>query len=193
MALAMTARKLVAVGDGACGKTSFLIVFSKNTFPEDYVPTVFENYVAAADVDGHQYEVALWDTAGQEDYAHIRPLSYDECSCFMICFSVDNRDSFENVDSKWVPEIQNYSRRTPFILVGLKRDLRTDAGALAAVKARSSSMVTPDEGVNMALRVGAFGYCECSAKDRDNVSEVIATAVRASLAKKLDGSCCTLL
>lgn len=42
------------VGDGACGKTCLLIVFSKDQFPEVYVPTVFENYVADIEVDGKQ-------------------------------------------------------------------------------------------------------------------------------------------
>lgn len=47
-------KKLVIVGDGACGKTCLLIVFSKDQFPEVYVPTVFENYVADIEVDGKQ-------------------------------------------------------------------------------------------------------------------------------------------
>lgn len=75
-------RKLVVVGDGACGKTCLLIVFSKDMFPEVrcvhitefrltyallaqvYVPTVFENYVADIEIEGRQIELALWDTAG---------------------------------------------------------------------------------------------------------------------------------
>lgn len=47
-------KKLVIVGDGACGKTCLLIVFSKDQFPEVYVPTVFENYVADIEVDSKQ-------------------------------------------------------------------------------------------------------------------------------------------
>ena len=61
-------KKLVIVGDGACGKTCLLIVFSKDQFPEVYVPTVFENYVADIEVDNKKVELALWDTAGQEEF-----------------------------------------------------------------------------------------------------------------------------
>ena len=52
--MAAIRKKLEIVGDGACGKTCLLIVFSKDQFPEVYVPTVFENYVADIEVDGKQ-------------------------------------------------------------------------------------------------------------------------------------------
>ena len=55
--MAAIRKKLVIVGDGACGKTCLLIVFSKDQFPEVYVPTVFENYVADIEVDGKQVGV----------------------------------------------------------------------------------------------------------------------------------------
>jgi len=55
--MATLRKKLVIVGDGACGKTCLLIVFSKDQFPEVYVPTVFENYVADIEVDGKQVSV----------------------------------------------------------------------------------------------------------------------------------------
>ena len=55
--MAAIRKKLVIVGDGACGKTCLLIVFSKDQFPEVYVPTVFENYVADIEVDGKQVKI----------------------------------------------------------------------------------------------------------------------------------------
>uniref|UniRef100_A0A3Q3KDN9 Uncharacterized protein n=1 Tax=Monopterus albus TaxID=43700 RepID=A0A3Q3KDN9_MONAL len=90
-------KKLVVVGDGACGKTCLLIVFSKDEFPEVYVPTVFETYVADIEVDNKQVQLALWDTAGQEDYDRLRPLSYPDTDVILMCFSVDSPDSLENI------------------------------------------------------------------------------------------------
>lgn len=65
-----------------------------------YVPTVFENYVADVEVDGKHVELALWDTAGQEDYDRLRPLSYPDSHVILICFAVDSPDSLDNVQEK---------------------------------------------------------------------------------------------
>ncbi len=54
--MAAIRKKLVIVGDGACGKTCLLIVFSKDQFPEVYVPTVFENYVRTLRSMENRYE-----------------------------------------------------------------------------------------------------------------------------------------
>merc|ERR1711935_441802 len=80
----------------------------------EYVPTVFENHVTYVQLPEAKVELALWDTAGQEDYAHIRPLSYDAAHVFLICCSVDNKDSFDNIKEKWVPEIAETNPKCPF-------------------------------------------------------------------------------
>jgi Ras family protein A len=65
-----------------------------------YVPTVFENYLAYLEIDGVALELALWDTAGQEDYDRLRPLSYPETDVILICFSIGNPDSLNSVREK---------------------------------------------------------------------------------------------
>lgn len=71
--MAAIRRKLVIVGDGACGKTCLLFAFTKDEFPDKYIPTVFENYVSDIEVDGKLVELALWDTAGNSIPVHVTP------------------------------------------------------------------------------------------------------------------------
>ncbi|KPP56101.1 hypothetical protein Z043_126355, partial [Scleropages formosus] len=97
-------------------------------FPEVYVPTVFETYVADIEVDGKQVQLALWDTAGQEDYDRLRPLSYPDTDVILMCYSVDSPDSLENIPEKWVPEVKHFCPSVPIILVANKKDLRHDEG-----------------------------------------------------------------
>ena len=143
------------------------------------MPTVFDNYVTTITVDGKEIELALWDTAGQEDYAHIRPLSYEGAHVVLLCFSVDNLDSFENVPVKWVPEMKQYCPKVPYIIVGCKADIE-------------KREVTKEQGHKLAQENGAHAYMECSARTKTGVHEVFDEAARASLAVS-GGGCCVLM
>lgn len=69
---------------------------------QKYVPTVFENYITQTvhRASGKTVELALWDTAGQEEYDRLRPLSYPETDLLFVCFAVDCPASLENVMDK---------------------------------------------------------------------------------------------
>jgi len=182
--MAAIRKKLVIVGDGACGKTCLLIVFSKDQFPEVYVPTVFENYVADIEVVGKQVELALWDTAGQEDYDRLRPLSYPDTDVILMCFSIDSPDSLENIPEKWTPEVKHFCPNVPIILVGNKKDLRNDSGTIHELAKMKQEPVSIEDGKTMAEKISAYSYLECSAKTKDGVREVFETATRAALESK---------
>ncbi|VDM23676.1 unnamed protein product [Toxocara canis] len=159
-----TRKKLVIVGDGACGKTSLLLRFCKDEFSEGYVPTVFETYVADITVRNKTVQLSLWDTAGQEDYDRLRPLSYPETDIFLLCFAIDSPDSMENINDKWLPEIRHYCPSVPIVLAGLKKDTRTDWENSVQSDRMKKQFVTSEQGSCLAQMVHAEGYCECSAR-----------------------------
>lgn len=185
-------RKLVVVGDGACGKTCLLIVFSRDEFPEVYVPTVFETYVADVEVENKRVQLALWDTAGQEDFDRLRPLSYPDTDVILTCFSVDNPDSLENIPEKWVPEVKHFCPNVPIILVANKKDLRHDEAVKSELSRQKQKPVRAEEGRAMAARIGAYDYLECSAKSKEGVWEVFEAATRAAFRKR-NWKCCSLM
>uniref|UniRef100_A0A2M4APD4 Putative ras similarity family n=1 Tax=Anopheles triannulatus TaxID=58253 RepID=A0A2M4APD4_9DIPT len=177
--------KITTVGDGMVGKTCMLITYTQNEFPSEYVPTVFDNHACNITVDNGSYALTLWDTAGQEDYERLRPLSYPNTDCFLICYSISNRTSFDNVLSKWCPELRHHGPSVPIVLVGTKSDLRVVG---------SEKFVTTAEGKKLKQKIKAYALVECSAKRKQNLAEVFEEAVRAAERKPHAGArVCTLL
>ncbi|KAI2606586.1 Rho2 GTPase [Hypoxylon sp. NC1633] len=198
-------RKLVIIGDGACGKTSLLSVFTLGYFPTHYtdasaltsqIPTVFENYVTDCRVDGKSVQLALWDTAGQEDYERLRPLAYSKAHVLLIGFSVESPDSLDNVKHKWIEEATERCPGVPIILVGLKKDLRDDPVAVEEMRKKSLKFVTERQGEQAAQEIGAKKYLECSSLSGEGVDDVFEAATRAALLtfeKGEGGGCCVIL
>jgi len=170
-------RKLVIVGDGACGKTSLLCSFALGEFPKEYQPTIFENYVAEIRLDGKPVQLALWDTAGQEEYERLRPLSYSKSHVILIAFGIDTPDSLDNVTVKWIEEVRSIcGPHIPVLLVGCKVDLRPHPSAPEA-----ANFVSRAQGEKVAQAIGARAYKECSALKIEGVDDVFEAATRASM------------
>jgi len=176
--------KCVVVGDGAVGKTCLLISYTTNAFPGEYIPTVFDNYSANVMVDGRPVSLGLWDTAGQEDYDRLRPLSYPQTDVFLVCFSIISPHSFENVKSKWVPEIQQHAAGVPIILVGTKADMRNDMSVQDQLAKKGLRLISVEEAQLRAKEINAVCYKECSALTQDGLKAVFDQAIRAALDKK---------
>jgi len=185
-------RKLVIVGDGACGKSCLLLGFSKGAFPKGYDQPFLGKYVANIEVDGKYIELALEDTPGQEDYDRLRPLSYPESHVILICFAIDSPDSLHNVRDKWDQEVQHFCPGLPVILVGCKKDLRHDPTVIEELKRTNQRPVTPEEGAAVATKIDAKMYLECSARTGEGVLAVFQEATRFALVavtKKEDRGC----
>ncbi|KAJ3185762.1 hypothetical protein HDU85_001121 [Gaertneriomyces sp. JEL0708] len=162
-------KKIVCVGDYGVGKTAALLVYCGATFPVDHFPTVTDTYTSTSDLED---DIELCDTSGDEALDRLRPFSYDEVDIFLICFSLDNRKSLENVEEKWVPEVRYFGADVPLILVGCKQDLRTSEAQAAAFQKEGISMVSYQMGEDVATRIGAYKYVECSAKTGQGISDM---------------------
>lgn len=140
--------------------------------------------------EGQPVSLGLWDTAGQEDYDRLRPLSYPNTDIFLICFSIDDPGSYANVRAKWFPEISHHlessnsgvdSRRAKIILVGTKLDLRDDSETLDRLRRAGNSPITYQQGVQMAKEIGAARYLECSALTQQGLKTIFDEAIRVVL------------
>ncbi|GJM94920.1 hypothetical protein PR202_ga11606 [Eleusine coracana subsp. coracana] len=149
--------KCVTVGDGAVGKTCMLICYTCNKFPTDYIPTVFDNFSANVSVDGRIVNLGLWDTAGQEDYSRLRPLSYRGADVFILSFSLVSRASYENV-------LKKISAKTDLILL--------------TIPLVRSSLLNRERSSGS---IGAVAYIECSSKTQRNIKAVFDTAIKVVL------------
>jgi len=190
-------RKLVLLGDGACGKTSLLNVFTRGYFPTVYEPTVFENYVHDIFIDNTHVELSLWDTAGQEEFDRLRSLSYDNTHAIMLCFSVDSPDSLENIETKWKSEIEENCPGVKLVLVALKCDLR-EKGQDDEEESQEPKrpMIEYKQGLQVAQRIKALRYLECSAMKNRGVNEAFTEAARVALSVKNSAdksSSCTVM
>ena len=188
----------------------------RSYFPTVYEPTVFENYVHDIFVDNVHIELSLWDTAGQEEFDRLRSLSYDDTHTIMLCFSVDSKDSLENVESKWVGEIAENCQGVKLVLVALKCDLRERGGdedeEAGGTRGGEKVMIDYKQGLEVAKRIQALRYlgmfysrifsvyavagneliafagAECSAKRNRGVNEAFTEAARVALSVKGPGT-----
>ncbi len=179
------------LGDGAVGKTCMLISYTTDKFPEEYVPTVFDNYKADITVEKKSYVLSLFDTAGQEDYDRLRPMTYPHTDIFIVSFSVVSRASYEHVRFKWIPELEHHVPGAKFILVGTKTDMR---------ETHPDDVVTAEEGRKMCQQLGGIRYLECSAKTRDGLKDVFDAAIqyvvsnrKPAVRKNQGGGCCSVM
>jgi Ras-related C3 botulinum toxin substrate 1 len=122
-------------------------------------------------VDQKPITIGLWDTAGQEDYDRLRPLSYPKTDVFLLCFALNSPVSFENIRNKWYPEIQHHAPGVPCIIVGTKLDTRNEAKF-------GEKFITNSQGQGLREELKAFKYLECSAKTQDGLKQVFDEAIR---------------
>jgi small GTP-binding protein len=162
-----------------------LLTFTTNQFPDEYIPTVFDNYSQEMIVSGKRINLNLWDTGGGEDYPRLRPLSYPQTNVFLLCFAVDSPSSFENVRSSWILELQHHCPDTPIILVGTKSDQRDDQEMITHLASMGLKMITYEQGLDLAKEIGAAEYHECSSLRLQGLQTIFDRAIRVGMHTKI--------
>jgi len=140
----------------------------------------------------HQQQHIFTSTSGQEEYSRLRSLSYPETDVFLLCFSLISQTAFDNVRSKWYPEVQHYCPDGKYILVGTKADLQQKDTE------NSDSWPKDKDAEHFAKEISAYKYLRCSALTQEGVNQVFQEAVKAVInpkpvEEKKKGGFCFLL
>merc|ERR1712223_615898 len=96
---------------------------------------------------------------------------------FIVCFSVVSPSSLENVREKWVPEITKHCPKTPFLLVGLKTDLREDDATLNKLAKQAKQPISTEDGEKAQKQLKGAKYLECSALTQVGLKDVFDEAI----------------
>ncbi|XP_045471429.1 rho-related GTP-binding protein RhoQ-like isoform X2 [Harmonia axyridis] len=160
--------RCVAIGDGYVGKTSLLSRLSGKKMNEYYASTIFENSKVSLYHKNKKYDLLLIDTAGQEEYNILRTQAYSYGDIFLLCYSVDNMDSFINIREMWLPEVKKCKENAKFLLIGLKNDLRTDLETIDRLNITKKIFVSQEDAENMAMKLG-MPHIECSSKKKVSI------------------------
>ena len=138
---------------------------------------MFDTYNGTKNYKGSEVKLQIWDTAGHEDLGRLRPIAYANTDCFIICFSLMQRNSLENACQKWISEVKTTARACPCILVGTKLDLREEIER-SGDEAKLRECVS-DREIEQAAKKYAFqGYLTCSAKGKQKLNKVFHTAFK---------------
>eukprot|EP00056_Hartaetosiga_gracilis_P005834 m.89714 g.89714 ORF g.89714 m.89714 type:complete len:369 (+) comp12297_c0_seq2:1959-3065(+) len=177
-------KKLVAIGDQGTGITCLLKAFEDGKFTED-VPNVLGEYSTHLISNGKKVNLSLHDTAAQESFDKLRGVTYANADVALVCFSVDNKDSFDHAKAKWIPEVKQHCPTCPIILVATKTDMREEG---------RSDMLSSADGEAAVKECSIHAYEEVSSKNVEDVQRLIDVAAATSFTTvKQASSTCTIL
>ena len=152
-------KKCVLVGDEGVGKTSLLIAYTRNKFPEFYVPDILDTCAVNVRLKNKTYTLGLFDTSVYYEQ------DLSNTDVFLLCFSLDKPASLQNAKDTWCPIIRMHNTKANIVLVGLKSELKN---------------MNTDQGENLAKVLGCKRYLECSAKLQSGISFVFDECIRCS-------------
>jgi len=142
--------KVVLLGESGVGKTAIAIRYVKNEFDQKMKPTIGASFLPkSTKVENVQFELSIWDTAGQEVYRTLTPLYYRDANMAIIVFDLTVKSSFDAVQS-WINQVKEHNPDALLILAGNKCDLEAER------------VITMNEALGFAQSKN-ISYQECSA------------------------------
>lgn len=167
--------KLVLLGESFVGKTAISTRFVRDIFDENYKGTVGASFLSKTiEVDGYSFDLAIWDTAGQEVYRTLTPMYYRDANMALIVFDLTKRVTFDNVRG-WIEQVQSHAGNVTITICGNKADLSDERE------------VTMNDALALAKEY-EVPYIEASALTGCGISEVFETLVQEYLKKNPQGS-----
>ena len=170
--------KAVVSGNSGVGKTSLVRYEIHNKFePENKASLVFETFSKNYKICDKIIRIQIWDTCGNETYEEIMKNFYKSALCIFVVFSLDDENSFLNLN-KWIYDIKkiNETQSPIIVLIGNKKD-RID-----------ERKISKDEIENYCKNNDIENYFETSAKTGESIHELFKEVVRKLYIKYIDPS-----
>ena len=122
--------KLVVIGDSGVGKTAVIVSYHEDGLPNYHLPHVYDNLAKTIQVNNMPIQLGIWDVSGHTEYDRLRPLSYPRTDVFLLMYDISNKQSLQNLATKWAPEKEHHIPNAPFGIIGCKTDLRKEMNNL---------------------------------------------------------------
>jgi small GTP-binding protein len=178
-------------GSGGVGKTCFLMRLLNGAYPDDYIPTVFENYAATfrhTTLPDCVFELGFWDIMGARDgnldwERRVRPLTYQGTDVMFIVVDCSSRKSLVAAEELWLPQSLLHVPDARVVLLVLKIDLRDDDKVVQELAKRNETMISSEEAEEWARKHNCAAVLQCSAKRGDGMATFLATISELMLTK----------
>lgn len=180
--------KVAVIGANGVGKTCLLVQLTRNTFNEDYTPTIQDMFEKKITYQGQEYTLKITDTGGKDENANLTDSAIKESDAFVLVYSIISENSFTKVQDNYQKIKQlNPKNSNRIVIVGTKSDLE------------SERMVPEKKAFDYSVQISA-GFFESSAKTNTNVTDIFSTVVQKYVlypnqdsSKDGEGGCCILI
>jgi len=171
----INAFKTIIIGDPGVGKTSTVLQFTHKAFRRSYLPTVGASITQKSIfLHNAEFQMVLWDLAGQSKFQALRTLYYHGAQCVIIVFDLTNHISFENVRN-WYADVRGIFSNfndLAVVLCGNKSDLQEDI------------QVSQEKASGLASELN-IAYLETSARNGKNIETIFEKLINSLISKKI--------